>query len=85
MNGYGHRYVVEDLEYNDYPADELMEYLNEASRLQHLRLVSLFPNGAGALTLVWELEDAELGDDLLENGSEELADEELADGEFADE
>lgn len=51
-----HFYVVEVLEHNEYPAEELQEYLNEVSRLQKMRLVSAFPTGSGMLTLIWELE-----------------------------
>ena len=52
----GHQYVVEVLEHNDYPAEELSTYLNEVSELQNLRLVSAFPSASGLLTLIWELE-----------------------------
>jgi len=51
-----HQYVVEVLEHNEYPAEELSMYLNEVSEMQKLRLISAFPTTTGMLTLIWELE-----------------------------
>lgn len=51
-----HEYVVEVLEHNEYPAEELQMYLNEMSRLHGMRLVSAFPTQTGMLTILWELE-----------------------------
>ncbi|HXE71744.1 MAG TPA: hypothetical protein VNO81_03705 [Candidatus Nitrosotenuis sp.] len=50
-----HRYVVEVLDHNEYPAEELELYINEMSGLEKLRLVAAFPNAHQQLTLIWEV------------------------------
>lgn len=50
------RYIVETLEHNEYPADELTDYLNTVAETQGVHLVAAFPTSSGMLTLIWELD-----------------------------
>lgn len=76
----GGRYVVETLDQNEYPEDELTMYLNEVSRTNGLRLVSAYPTSSGMLTLIWELEDYDEPADIEEDVFGDFYEDEDEDG-----